>query len=183
MPRLLQVVQLGNPILRREADEVRNANVNTAVIQELIDDMLATCEESGGVGIAAPQVGLSVRIIIVASKPTPAYPRAPTIKPVAMINPKITMKSENLETGWEGCMSIPGLRGNAGRHKTIKLSYLTRFGAPITDEAWGGFLARVAQHEVDHLDGIMFTDRTHPLELISEKEYQKLVASWISVAK
>ncbi|MBC7981917.1 peptide deformylase, partial [Candidatus Parcubacteria bacterium] len=108
MAKILEIVELGHPILREIAKPVEN--ILDPFIQGLIDDMLHTCANSNAVGISAPQVGHSLRIFVVASCPTPAYPDASTIEPMVIINPVITEISDRSEFGWEGCLSIPGLR-------------------------------------------------------------------------
>lgn len=174
MAKLLQIAQLGNPILRIQASNVEKADEST--LQSLIDDMLATMEDAGGVGIAAPQVYESVRIIIVSSWPSVRYPNAPRMAPAPMLNPEIIWADEEVEKGWEGCLSIPGIRGLVPRSRRIKVKYMTREGK--TDEReFVDFVARVFQHELDHLNGTVFTDRLEsPLDMVTEKEYMRIVS-------
>jgi peptide deformylase len=128
----------------------------------------------GGVGIAAPQVGHSLRIFILASKPNNRYPNAPTMEPTAIINPIVHSFSVEMEDGWEGCLSVPGIRGIVSRHKSLTASFTNRFGRPEEIECVG-FVARVFQHELDHLNGIVFLDRTDPKNLATDKEYQRIL--------
>lgn len=172
-PTLLQVAQLGHKVIRTKAKEI--ADVSDPKLQELIDAMIATCEDSSGVGIAAPQVYESIRMFIVASYPSIRYPKAPKMKPTAMINPKIIFASEKMEEDWEGCLSIPGIRGLVPRHTLIKVEYTDREGKKQT-KTFKDFIARVFQHEYDHLDGIVFLDRSDPQSLMTEKEFLKMIA-------
>jgi peptide deformylase len=116
---LLQVAQLGHPALRTQAKAVEN--IADPIIQSLIDDMIATVMDVDGVGIAAPQVYQPYRIFILASHPNPRYPSAPDMPPSAIINPRILSKSETIEKDWEGCLSIPGVRGLVPRYKEIEV--------------------------------------------------------------
>ncbi|MBX4198405.1 peptide deformylase [Candidatus Parcubacteria bacterium] len=172
MARLLQIAQIGSPILRQQAQEV--PSVHDPAIQTLIEDMMATCEEADGVGIAAPQVYSPFRVIIVASKPSPRYPNAPMMKPMAMINPNMEFIGDEMEEDWEGCLSIPGLRGKVRRAKRIGLAYRGPDGFIVSAD-YDGFVARIVQHEIDHLNGTMFVDRADPKSFASEKEYQRVM--------
>lgn len=173
MGKILEISELGHPILRERASEVEN--VQDAKVQNFIDDLIETCIDSNGVGIAAPQVYKSDRIFIISSRPNARYPNAPELGPVAIVNPEITYFSEEKVKDWEGCLSIPGIRGLVPRHKTIKVKYQTRDGEEIENE-FSDFIARIFQHELDHLDGIVFLDRIdNNKELVTEKEYQRLI--------
>ncbi len=174
MARLLQIAQLGHPVLRQRAAEV--GDVHDLPLQALIDDMLQTVADANGVGIAAPQVYESRRIFIIASWPNPRYPYAPKMEPTVLINPAITWQSEATEKDWEGCLSIPGMRGLVPRHKAIRVRYLSRDNEPLETE-YSGFVARIVQHELDHLNGIVFLDRVESTrELVMQKEWLKIVA-------
>jgi peptide deformylase len=172
MPTLLQISQLGHPILRKKAKEVEN--VSDPAIQALIDDMIQTCQDVDGVGIAAPQVYQPLRLFIIASKPSPRYPNAPDMEPTAIINPVITSASDEKEKDWEGCLSIPGIRGLVPRHKSVTVSFTNRNGKQ-EEKTFDDFIARVFQHEYDHIDGVVFLDRADSKDFIMEKEYQKIV--------
>jgi peptide deformylase len=172
MPTLRQISQLGHPVLRQTAGEVRD--VGDPAIQALIDDMIETCREADGVGIAAPQVYQPFRLFIVASQPDPGYPNAPGMAPAAMINPVSLSVSAETEKDWEGCLSIPGIRGLVPRHTSLTVSFTNRKGEAET-RTFDGFLARILQHEHDHIDGTVFLDRADPRDLITEKEYQKVL--------
>ncbi len=175
MAKLLQVALLGNPILRQKAKEVQNAR--NPRIQSLIDDLLETVMDVNGVGIAAPQVYESLRIIIVASHPNPRYPDAPEMKPTPMINPKIITHSKIIKKNWEGCLSIPGIRGLIPRFTSITIEYSDKRGKMFRKE-FSDFIARIIQHEIDHLDGLMLLDRVESnREIITDKEYLKMIAN------
>lgn len=173
MPR--EVLQLGNPKLRQTACPVKNPS--DLEIQVLIDDLIGTMEQSNGVGIAAPQVGIDLQVVIVASRPTLRYPHAPHMAPIAMINPQITDIGVERVKDWEGCLSVPGIRGLVPRASTISVEYQDRDGH-AQQEIFHDFVARIIQHECDHLQGYVFIDRVESTrELITENEYHKLVLS------
>ena len=173
MPILRQIAQLGQPVLREPAQPI--VNPRDPAIQALIDDMLATVADANGVGIAAPQVFEPLALFIVASRPNPRYPHAPEMEPMAMLNPELLWASNETEPGWEGCLSVPGVRGVVRRNRRVGVRYLTREGE-IREEEYEGFLARVFQHEFDHINGLVFLDRTDSRELVSEKEYLRIVS-------
>ncbi|MDX2244209.1 MAG: peptide deformylase [Leptolyngbyaceae cyanobacterium bins.302] len=167
------IIELGNPELRRVAEPI--ADVTNDRIQSLIDSLLTKVKEANGVGIAAPQVGESVRLFIVASRPNLRYPHAPTMAPIAMINPRILSHSDDTEKGWEGCLSVPGIRGLVPRYKQIQVEYIGCDGNPY-QQTLTDFVARIFQHELDHLDGKVFLDRVETtLDLMTEQEFQKQV--------
>lgn len=170
MSKLLQIALLGNEILRKKAEVVKD------IPDELIANLIATVGEVNGVGIAAPQIYESKRIFIIASKPSARYPDAPDMAPKAVINPEIVAHSDEVEKGWEGCLSVPGVRGLVPRYTSISVKYMEQNG-DIKEEEMNGFLARIFQHELDHLDGLVFLDRVlDNKDIISEKEYFKMVA-------
>jgi len=173
MSIIRQVAQFGNQILRKTATEVED--ISHPSIQILIDDMLATVSDNNGVGIAAPQVYESLRIFLIASRPNPRYPSAPTMEPTAIINPEILWNSDEIEKDWEGCLSVPGIRGLVPRAKRIGVKYLTIEGIVIETEL-SDFLARIFQHEYDHLNGLSFLDRLESTkDIITEKELYKRI--------
>jgi peptide deformylase len=173
MPKILEIIELGNPILRKVAKPVSPRQIKSARIQTLIADMLGTCEPIKAVGLAAPQVGQSIRIIVIASKPTDAYPDAPEINPVVMINP-VRIAGTAQRDGWEGCASIPGIRGIVSRDARIKVRWLDENGVSH-ESVIEDFLARIFQHEYDHLNGVVFTDRADPKTFVTEKSYQEMM--------
>ncbi|XGW00560.1 MAG: peptide deformylase [Leptolyngbya sp. BL-A-14] len=173
MPELLEVIELGNPVLRQKAQLVHD--VQSERIQRLVENLIVTVKEANGVGIAAPQVAQSDRLFIVASRPNLRYPNAPMMEPTAMINPSILAHSDETVKGWEGCLSIPGIRGNVPRYQAIEVAYTGRDGKQHKQELTD-FVARIFQHELDHLDGIVFIDRVESTQdIITEREYQRIV--------
>jgi peptide deformylase len=174
----LQVIELGHPVLRRIAKPIAEARRKT--LQPLMDQLIQTAQQANGVGIAAPQVGTSERLFIVASRPTPRYPHAPVMEPTVMINPQIISHSAARVKDWEGCLSVPGVRGLVPRYQAIAVEYTGRDGQHYHQELTD-FVARIFQHELDHLDGILFIDRVESTQdLISEQEYQERIvgSSW-----
>lgn len=168
-----EITELGNPVLRQRAPRVKN--ISDAEIQELIDDMIHTAVEASGVGIAAPQVSESLRIFIIAGAQSSRYPEAPETEVRVVINPEIVSVSDEVEKGWEGCLSIPGIRALVPRYKSIRAVYRDR-GNNLVEEDFSDFAARVFQHEYDHINGVVFLDRVESLrEIITEKEFMKLV--------
>lgn len=158
---VLQVAQKGENILNLIAADVSADEVKSSWLSAFVDAMHQVMLERNGVGIAAPQVYLSKRIIIVASRPNPRYPDAPEMSAICMINPKIIKKSEQNILGEEGCLSVPQQRGEVLRADQISVEYLNLDGECIIQE-FEGFPARIVQHEIDHLNGILFT--AHVLE-------------------
>lgn len=174
MTILRQIAQLGQPVLREPAHPV--ADPRDPAVQALIDDLLATAADANGVGIAAPQVYEPLALFIIASRPNPRYPHAPAMTPTEVINPEVVWVSDETEKGWEGCLSVPGIRGLVPRHRRIGVRYLTRSGE-LREEEYTDFIARIFQHEYDHVRGIVFIDRVeHSRELITEKEYLRVIS-------
>ncbi len=173
MTEILQIAQLGNPILRQQAQNIEN--VRDERIQKLIDNLISTVAQANGVGIAAPQVAQSYRLFIVASRPNPRYPNAPEMEPTAILNPRVIGHSEEVVKGWEGCLSIPGIRGLVPRYRAIEVEYTSRNGK-LQRREFTDFVARIFQHENDHLDGIVFLDRLESTrDIITEQEYQQQI--------
>ncbi len=171
MSEILQISQLGNPVLRQPSQVVEN--IQDSRIQELIDNLIFTVQHAHGVGIAAPQVARGDRLFVVASRPNLRYPQAPKMEPTAMINPRIIASSTETVKDWEGCLSIPGIRGLVPRARAIAIEYTNRDGKLHRQELTD-FVARIFQHEHDHLDGIVFLDRVeNTRELMTEDEYQQ----------
>ncbi|MBD2139161.1 peptide deformylase [Anabaena sp. FACHB-1237] len=173
MSETMTIIKLGNPVLRQESQVIEN--IKDEKMQLLIDELLTTVITANGVGIAAPQIAQSYRLFIVASRPNARYPHAPEMQPTAMINPRIIAHSEEIVKDWEGCLSVPGIRGLVPRYQSITVEYSDRFGN-LQQQELTGFVARIFQHEYDHLDGLVFLDRVeNTQDLISEEEYQKIV--------
>ena len=158
MSAILAVAQRGEVILTLKAASVTTLELNSAWLSELAAAMQATMLERNGVGIAAPQVYVSKRVIIVASRPNPRYPDAPEMDAVVMVNPEILEKSESTILGEEGCLSVPNERGQVARAEMVRVKYLTLQGK-LVETVFHGFPARIVQHEVDHLDGVLFVER------------------------
>jgi peptide deformylase len=172
MAEILEIIELGHPILRQTASAIDN--IQSEEIQTLIDNLLATVHKANGVGIAAPQVAEPVQLMIVASRPNPRYPNAPEMEPTAIVNPRILSHSTEIVKGWEGCLSIPGIRGFVPRYQAVEIEYCDRAGKlqkmELTD-----FVARIFQHESDHFNGLVFLDQVDSTkDLVTEKEFQSL---------
>lgn len=158
---LRKIVTLPDPVLKRKAHTVNKFDKN---LQTLLDDMVETMRDAPGVGLAAPQIGLSERIIVIEyyeREEDEEVEEAPK-KVWALINPEITKTSEERLIGVEGCLSIPGLIGEVERHAEVHVKGLNRHGKPTKVKA-KGWLARIFQHEIDHLNGILFTERATSL--------------------
>lgn len=168
-------IQLGNPILRQIAQPVQS--IATAEIQGLIDQMIDVLKCSNGVGIAAPQIGVSRRVMVVASHPNPRYPYAPQMDPTPMINPQLLRYEGKPVKDWEGCLSVPDQRGLVPRYPTVEVSYCDRQGQQHR-QTLVGFVARIFQHELDHLNGKVFLDRVECAEdLFTEAEFLTRIAA------
>ncbi|MFT4198705.1 MAG: peptide deformylase [Pseudoxanthomonas sp.] len=149
------IVRMGQPVLLRVADPVDRFD---GEVRDLAGDMFETMDGADGVGLAAPQIALSRRLIVFGFDSSERYPDAPPVPRTALVNPVIERLSDEIEDGWEGCLSIPGLRAVIPRFKRIRYSGWDVHGKRIEREA-EGFHARVVQHEVDHLDGILYPSR------------------------
>jgi peptide deformylase len=151
---ILKVARMGHPVLRERARLLDRADVRSPLIQKLIDDMIETMHEYHGVGLAAPQVHEGVRLFVALLDEEP-HPKS---EAAVLINPEISPVSDAREEGWEGCLSIPDIRGMVPRYTEITVTALDRQGRKI-ELRLKDFPARVAQHETDHLDGVLFFDR------------------------
>ncbi len=157
---MLQVAKLGDPVLRQKAKivELGCLKEKDSKTQVLIDDMIETMREEDGVGLAAPQVFQSLRLVVIECALNRRYSDVPNIPLTVLINPSIQYHGEDIALGWEGCLSLRDLRGLVPRFKKITVEYFDRKGKPITVDA-EGFPSVVLQHEIDHLDGKVFLDR------------------------
>jgi len=171
----LPVLLLGQDILRKKAKPVSTKELVGPVMKKLVKGMISTCEKEKGVGLAAPQVGISKRMFVIWQRPTQRRPDMPIFGPEAIINPKIVKASTQMKKGYEGCLSIPGIMGNTPRHVHIEVEYTNLEGKKVKTK-FSNFLARVFQHEYDHLDGIVYLDRITGKDIITEKEFLKLIA-------
>jgi peptide deformylase len=159
---ILKVARLGHPVLRARARAIDRGELKTPVIQKLIDDMIETMLEYHGVGLAAPQVHESVRIFVA----TIGANGEEEVDPTVIVNPEISPVGSEIVEDWEGCLSIPDIRGRVPRAREIRVRALNRKGERI-EQPWSEFDARVVQHETDHLDGVLFFDRMKSFETLA----------------
>jgi len=150
------VLKIGNPILNQISQPVKS--INEELKQGLIQDMLDTMAAENGAGIAAPQIGVNLRLIIFGIDKNPRYPEAEPVPMTILINPVVTPLTEDKQTGWEGCLSVPGYRGKVTRYSRIRYTGVDENGVRMV-RVVSGFHAVVVQHEVDHLDGILYPQR------------------------
>lgn len=150
------VLRMGDPRLLRVARAVEA--FGTPDLLQLIEDMQETMGHLNGAGLAAPQIGVDLRVVIFGFESNPRYPQAEPVPYTVLINPELTVLSSEMEEGWEGCLSVPGLRGIVPRHSRLRYAGFTVQGERLEREA-AGFHARVVQHECDHLDGILYPMR------------------------
>jgi peptide deformylase len=153
---VIETLKMGHPLLNQVARPVEH--FNTQELDALIQDMLDTMAALNGAGLAAPQIGVSLRVVIFGVEANPRYPEVEAVPMTVLINPQITVLDQGQEEAWEGCLSVPGMRGLVPRYVRIRYQGLDQYGKPIDREATG-FHARVVQHEVDHLDGILYPRR------------------------
>ncbi len=170
---VLQIRELGDPVLRERARDVSPEELASPEVQTLIDDMIETKRGANGAGLAAPQVGEPLRIAIAEVEAgNPRYPYKPPIPLTVFVNPVIEPLDDEVARINEGCLSIPNLRGELERHVNVRVRYLDREGAE-REEVKRGLTAGTFQHEVDHLDGILFVDRADLRTLAGWDEYER----------
>jgi peptide deformylase len=150
------VLRMGHPLLQRVAAPV--ARFGTAELRRLVSDMDDTMRALSGAGIAAPQIGISLRVVIFEVTHNPRYPQAEPVPYTVLVNPVLDPLGDERDEAWEGCLSVPGLRGRVSRHTHLRYRGFDLDGRPL-DRTVTGFHARVVQHEVDHLDGILYPQR------------------------
>jgi peptide deformylase len=168
----LEVIRLGHPVLRSTAEPVPEEWFATGRLDQLGRSLIRTMLDEEGVGLAAPQVAEELRLF---AYWLPAHDEAPGVDPTVLVNPEIRIVDDTVDEGWEGCLSIPGLRGLVPRRRRIKVKARDVDGAPVSLTA-DDFHARVIQHEHDHLDGIVFLDRmTSARSLAFEPEWERYV--------
>ena len=155
------VLRMGDPILLQQAKPVEQ--FNTPELHALIQDMQDTMEHMIGAGIAAPQIGVSLQVVIFGVGSNPRYPDAEQVPYTVLINPVLTPIQDEMEDDWEGCLSVPGMRGIVPRHTRLHYTGFDQFGNPI-DRLVSGFHARVVQHECDHLIGVLYPMRIKNLK-------------------
>ena len=169
---ILKVARIGHPVIRAKARELKDAEIRSSAVQRLIDDMVATMHEYDGVGLAAPQVHYALRLAVIE---VPAHDeRAEDAVPLTvLLNPRVTTLGSETLSAYEGCLSIPGLRGVVPRWARVRLEARDREGRPYALEA-DNFFARVIQHESDHLDGAVYIDRMQGMRSLSFlEEFEK----------
>ena len=157
-----EILRMGNPVLLKEAEKV--IKFDTPEIHELIKDMIETMKDAEGAGLAAPQVGESIQLVIFGVDKNERYPEAEEVPFTVLINPVITPLTQDKEDDWEGCLSVPGMRGVVPRYKEINYKGFDQYGNEI-DRDVEGFHARVVQHECDHLFGILYPSRIENMNL------------------
>jgi peptide deformylase len=150
------VLRMGHPVLRERSRPVEE--LGSAELLELVADMKDTMAAKNGAGLAAPQIGVGKRVVIFGVTRNPRYPDAEEVPFTVLVNPKIELLTREVEEGWEGCLSVPGMRGVVPRYTKLRYTGFDEHGNPIDREA-EGFHARVVQHECDHLDGILYPQR------------------------
>jgi peptide deformylase len=151
---------MGDPRLLERSGEVEG--FDTPELHALIADMQDTMAAMSGVGLAAPQIGVPLRVVIFGMQHNPRYPDAQPVPCTVLVNPLLTALTDAMEEGWEGCLSVPGMRGLVPRFTSLRYQGRDQFGAPI-DRSVSGFHARVVQHECDHLDGVLYPMRIRDL--------------------
>ena len=163
-----QVLKIGNPRLLEVAEPV--TSFNTSQLDDIINDMFDTMAAHDGAGLAAPQIGINLRIVIFGLEENPRYPDAETVPTTVLINPQLMALDNTIEEDWEGCLSIPDIREDVTRPEAVTVRYQDLEGQ-VHEERVDGLLARVLQHEIDHLNGVLFIDRISPIKrkLLSKK--------------
>jgi len=151
-----EVLRMGDPRLLRRSEEI--TEFNTPELRELLQDMRDTMAHLNGAGLAAPQIGVGLRVVIFGVHANPRYPDVEEVPDTVLINPVLEPLAEEKEEGWEGCLSVPGMRGWVPRYTHLRYRGFDALGTPF-DRQVSGFHARVVQHEVDHLDGILYPMR------------------------
>ena len=175
---ILKVARLGHPVLRQVARPVPVDAIRSAEVQRLIDDMIETMREYDGAGLAANQVHTPRQVAVIEVAGNPRYPDAPDIPLIVLINPVVTPLTDEVEEGWEGCLSVPDMRGRVPRFTAVRLECYDRDARRVEVVA-KDFFARVVQHETDHLNGIVYVDRMRDLSSLSHiAEWQK---HWLGI--
>jgi peptide deformylase len=178
-----KIAQMGEPILRRPALAVAAEDIGSPRIERLIEDMIETMHDADGAGLAAPQVYEPLQLCVIEVNENPRYPSFPAIPLTILINPVLTPLTETAGEDlsptdavsiYEGCLSISGIRGRVRRPRRVSVCALDRLGRPV-ELVWEGVPAAVAQHEIDHLAGVLFIDRVDPKTLTFLREYDRYV--------
>ncbi len=163
---VLKVARLGHPVLRKVAEPIPPEAIASPEIQRLVDDLIETMIEYDGAGLAAPQVHVSKQVVVFEVDDNPRYPTAGKVPLSVLINPQITPTTLHMDEDWEGCLSVPGLRGKVPRYSSVRVEAYDRDGRKLHFVA-RDFHARVVQHECDHLFGKVFLDRMQSMESLS----------------
>ena len=177
-----KIAQMGEPVLRRKADPIDPSEIGSTFIQTLIDDMIETMHDADGAGLAAPQVYESLQLCVIEVDKNPRYPQFEPIPLTVLINPVVTalvgsngvLSAEDSFQMYEGCLSVPGMRGQVARPRKVRVQALDRAGKAL-DFVWESFRAVVVQHETDHLLGTLYVDRVDPKTLTFLREYERFV--------
>ena len=170
---LLKIAQIGHPVLRQRAREVTREELASREVQQFIDDLVETMRDANGAGLAAIQVYNAVRIVAVEVKDNPRYPYKPNIPLTILVNPVLEFLGEERFENYEGCLSVPNLRGVVERRAEVHVTGLERDGSPF-DRVIRGLTAGTFQHECDHLDGVLFVDRVKdPTTLTTWAEFDR----------
>ena len=168
-----KIASIGHPVLRTRARELEPGELRSPEIQRLIDDLVDTMRDANGAGLAANQIHEAVRLCVIEVNQNPRYPYKPDIPLTILVNPVLTPIGGDRYENNEGCLSVPNLRGNVWRHLTVRVQALDREGAEI-DEVKRGLTAGTFQHEVDHLDGVLFVDRVEdPTTLSTWDQFER----------
>ena len=162
---ILKIARLGHPLLRQPAKPVPVDQIRSPEAQRFIDDLIETMREYDGAGLAANQVHTPQQICVIEVLENPRYPDAPHVPLTVVVNPVVTPLGDEMEEGWEGCLSVPDLRGMVPRYTAVRLQCYDREGQPL-DLIAKEFFARVIQHETDHLNGIVYLDRMRDLSTL-----------------
>lgn len=177
-----KIARLGEPILRRSASPIAPEALGQAWLHTLIDDMIETMRDADGAGLAAPQVYEPWQVCVIEVLANPRYPNFPTIPLTVLLNPRLTplvsthdvLLDRESVTLYEGCLSVPGLRGRVSRPRAVRVQALAPDGTEV-DQHWSGVSAAIIQHEVDHLHGTLFVDRADSSTLCFSREYERYV--------
>jgi len=174
--KLLKNIEFGNPFLRKKAKKVSLKFLKTVQGKNLIENMIFTMRKNNGVGLAAPQIGKSWQLVVMEIRSTPTRPNQKPYGPIIVANPKIINYSKKIVDGWEGCTSIKGIFARVPRSKSVTVEYYNEKGKKIIKNSTD-FLARIFQHEIDHLNGIGFMDRVvDNRTFITASEFKKIIA-------
>ena len=176
-----KIAQMGEPVLRQKAAPIEPGQIGSSFIQTLIDDMIETMHDADGAGLAAPLVYESLQLCVIEVDKNPRYPQFESIPLTVLINPIVTplvgtgvLSPEDSFQMYEGCLSVPGMRGQVARPRKVRVQALDRAGCAL-DFEWESFRAVVVQHEIDHLLGTLYVDRADPKTLTFTREYERFV--------